>query len=132
MRGALARALRQRPGLADTWAGPEPGDVCTPEDLAAAGLDGALNPAHQAEFDQDGVLHTNVPLTPDQKATLLVRQLERDGAATVAAVPRAGWHNAASDYVPQLFADLHGVDVHVVIPGPGELVYPSGAPYTCS
>ncbi|MFE2023680.1 hypothetical protein ACFW9V_00730 [Streptomyces hygroscopicus] len=121
MRGALARALRQRPGLADTWAGPEPGDVFTPEDPAAAGLDGALmtswvklgtegaaemlrsgandlggTPAYQAEFDQDGVLvHTNVPLTPEQKATLLVRQLERDGAATVAGVPRAGWHNAA-------------------------------------
>ncbi|GHJ29644.1 hypothetical protein TPA0910_40770 [Streptomyces hygroscopicus subsp. sporocinereus] len=41
------------------------------------------------------LVHTNVPLTPEQKATLLVRQLDRDGAATVAGVPRAGWHNAA-------------------------------------
>ncbi|MFE7116382.1 hypothetical protein ACFU99_13280, partial [Streptomyces sp. NPDC057654] len=153
VRGTMSDQALREPELAATWYGPELGDTFTPEDLDAAGLTGRLDDRHQREFAQDGVLHGDlrlaprasgdarhapgrggyrVPLVPDEKAALLSRQLLRGGDAEIGGLAEAGYDNAASDYVPQLFANRHAVNVRVVIPGQGDLVYrpwrPDAAP----
>ncbi|KOG91298.1 hypothetical protein ADK38_03940, partial [Streptomyces varsoviensis] len=151
VREAMSDQALREPELAATWYGPELGDTFTPEDLDAAGLTGRLDDRHQREFAQDGVLHGDlrlaprasgdarhapdrggyrVPLLPDEKAALLSRQLLRGGDAEIGGLAEAGYDNAASDYVPQLFANRHAAVSYT--PGQGALVYrpwrPDAAP----
>ncbi|MGX9227940.1 hypothetical protein ACWV95_20145 [Streptomyces albus] len=104
VRADLAHWVRTNPELVADWAEREPDDVFTPDDLAAAGLgvlDTSGKDAHQKEFDEEGVVHFNVPTTPEQRAELLARQLERPGGTEVKTgaldVPTAGYDNSAMD-----------------------------------
>ncbi|MFI1400950.1 nucleic acid/nucleotide deaminase domain-containing protein [Streptomyces sp. NPDC020681] len=139
VRAALARQLRKdgeeqaawlRSAFTEggTWLQPEPGrDVFTEDDLEAAGLDD-LEPQHEAEFTQDGTLHSEVPLRHVARIELLARQLERSGSAGFPDADRAGYDNAATDYIPLLFARAYGVEAHVVLPGQGVLVFHPDSP----
>jgi len=115
-----------------TWLQPEPGrDVFTEDDLAAARIGQMEDDRHRAEFDQKRSLHTNVPLPHAARVELLARQLERSGRFTHPELPdvgSAGYDNAASDYVPLLYARAYNVEVHVVCPGQNTLVFHPDTP----
>ncbi|MFJ1829581.1 hypothetical protein, partial [Streptomyces sp. NPDC088178] len=139
LRQALAARLREDGANAaswlhssveagNTWLQPEPGrDVFTTEDLVASGLADRMEEEHRAEFRQDGVLHSNVPMSHEIRVELLARRLEQPDKLRL-----PGDDPAEHDYddlylVPTLFAREYGVEVHVVRPGVGvEILHPGG------